>query len=274
MAFMRTTLFKIAAICILATPVAAADRSKIEDFMEITGFDQSIYSLRTNAKDAPAMLGLDADDFGISWKHLADEIFAEDALKKDALDILEQTLADDVLDHAIAFYASDLGQRLVAAENASHFADDDLKRAEGQELAAGLMEQNSPQPQLFLDMSNAISSADQAIASYREVQVQFLLTAQAAGLVEAQYSEAELRSLLARNDDDIRDAIRENTISSSAYTYRGFSDQDMRDYLGALSTPQMQRVYELMNAIQYTLMSDRYQQMAVRMAELHPSQEL
>ena len=35
------------------------------------------------------------------------------------IDILTDTLPDDLLEHGIAFYGSDLGRRLVAAENDS-----------------------------------------------------------------------------------------------------------------------------------------------------------
>ena len=36
----------------------------------------------------------------------------------------------------------------------------------------------------------------------------------------------------------------------------------------------MQRVYELMNAIQYEIMANRFEVLAARMAEMHPGQEL
>ncbi|MGV6840370.1 MAG: DUF2059 domain-containing protein [Planktomarina sp.] len=274
MAYLKHLIGAAFAVAVMVQPGLAADRAKIKAFMETTGFDMALKSLRVSAKNAPAMIGLDAQDFGASWINLADDVFEPEALMTDALDILEQTLDEDALDHAAAFYASDLGQRLVEAENASHFADDEVKTAEGQALAASLMEAGSPQPQLFIDMSNAIGSADNSIKAYREVQVRFILTAQAAGLVNNELSEADLRAILGSNDAEIRAAMDGNIIANSAYTYQGFSDADMEAYLAALSTPQMQEVYELMNAIQYTIMADRYAVMASGMAELHPAQEL
>ena len=63
----------------------AADRTKAIAFMEVTGFDVSLRSMRVSAADAPAMLGLDAEDFGLSWSRLADEIFEPTQIEQDAL---------------------------------------------------------------------------------------------------------------------------------------------------------------------------------------------
>ncbi len=257
-----------------ALPGLSADRAKLEAFMEVTGFDVALEGLRVSAHNAPAMVGLDAADFGLTWIKVADEVFEPKQLKIDALNILEKTLSDDVLNHAVEFYASPLGQRLVTAENASHLADDARKAEEGARLAADLMKRGSPQPQYFLDMSDAVGSIDTGIAQFREVQVRFLLAAMAAGLIEADMSEEDLRMVLGQNDDDIRSEVLQNMINSNAFTYRDFSDIEMREYSEALATDEMRELYELMNAVQYTLMADRYEVLASRMAELHPSQEL
>ncbi len=257
-----------------SAPSFAADREKIQAFMEVTGFDVALEGLRVSAADAPAMLGLDAADFGMSWTKLADEVFAQDQLEEDALDILEKTLKDEVLVHASDFYATPLGQRLVEAENASHLIDGPEKRDQGQALAEDLMKRGSPQPQYFLDMSDSIGSIETGMAQFREVQVRFILAAISAGMFDSELSEAELRAVLAQQDEEIRGDVLNNMIASNAYTYRDFSDEDIRQYSEALSTPEMMEVYELMNAVQFTLMADRYEIIAARLSELHPSQEL
>ena len=79
---------------------------------------------------------------------------------------------------------------------------------------------------------------------------------------------------MAQQDAEIRGEVLNNMIALNAYTYRDFSDDDIMNYRDALQTPEMQEVYELMNALQYTLMADRYEKIAGRMRELHPTQEL
>lgn len=271
---MRHIVVIFTLIAPLITPATAADRDKIIAFMEVTGFDVSLESLRLSAQNAPALIGVETGDFGISWTRLADKVFEPEALKQDAISILEGALDDDVLAHAAAFYASDLGQRLVIAENESHMADHDEKSAQGQELAAALMERNSPQPDYFIDMAESIDSLDHGIKAYQEVQIRFLMAAAASGLIEQRFSEDGLREAMRNDIPRIQQVVMANMIASNAYTYRDFSDDDMRAYRDALATPEMREVYALMNSIHYTLMADRFEILAAEMVKLHPSQAL
>jgi hypothetical protein len=36
----------------------------------------------------------------------------------------------------------------------------------------------------------------------------------------------------------------------------------------------MQKVYDIMNAVQFSIMADRFEELAVRMAKLEPSEDL
>ena len=50
--------------CGLAQPARAANMDKLEAFLEVTGFDVALESIRLSADSAPQMLGLQAEDFG------------------------------------------------------------------------------------------------------------------------------------------------------------------------------------------------------------------
>ena len=63
-------------------------------------------------------------------------------------------------------------------------------------------------------------------------------------------------------------------LASSAYTYQDFSADDMKAYAEALEHPNMRLVYELMNAVHYQVMGDRFAALALRLGELQPSQDL
>ena len=63
MAFIFKLSFNVLTIILIGFPLYAADREKIKAFMEVTGFDVSLESMRVSASDAPAMLGLDSADF-------------------------------------------------------------------------------------------------------------------------------------------------------------------------------------------------------------------
>ena len=271
---MRKILVAISLLFLMVMPAKAADRTKIAQFMAVTGFDVALESMRLSARDAPTMLGLDADDFGLSWSRLADRIFEPEALKNDALEILDNALTDDVLAHATQFYGSKLGQRLVTAENESHGLEFEDREAEGARLAQALSARGSPQPQYFLDMAESIGYVGATIKAYREVQVRFLMAASLAGLIDQRFDEVDLRAMLAQKDDEVRQAMAENLIVANAFTYRDFTDSEIEIYRDALAMPQMMEVYELMNAIHFTIMADRFERMALEMVNLTPTQEL
>jgi galactitol-specific phosphotransferase system IIB component len=274
MRFFIALCFNFLLIISAVVPSSAADRNAIETFMKVTGFDVSLESMRVSASDAPAMLGLDAADFGVSWKRIADELFEPESLKNDAVGILQQALSENVLVHASEFYASELGIRLVKAENLSHFEDSDQKKIDGELILAELVDRSSPQPQYFREMADSIGALESGIRSFREVQVRFIMAAMGAGLIDRQIDEADLRSMLAQQDAEIKTNMLQSLIIANSYTYRSFTDLEIAQYRDALATDEMKEVYELMNAIHFALMADRYEQMALKMVKLHPLQEL
>jgi len=270
----RKILLAMSLLVWTMAPAKAADRAQIAEFMAVTGFDVALESMRLSARDAPEMLGLDADDFGLSWSRLADRIFEPESLKSAALDILDKALTQDALTHATGFYGSELGQKLVAAENESHGLDFEDRESEGARLAQALSARGSPQPQYFLDMAESIGYVGATIKAYREVQVRFLMAASLAGLIDQRFDEVDLRAMLAQQDDEVRRAMADNLIVANAFTYRDFTDREMEIYRDALAMPQMMEVYELMNAIHFTIMADRFERMALEMVNLTPTQEL
>ncbi|MDG2462628.1 MAG: DUF2059 domain-containing protein [Planktomarina sp.] len=274
MMVMRKILLAMSLLFCTVMPVKSADRAQIAQFMAVTGFDVALESMRLSARDAPTMLGFDADDFGLSWSRLADRIFEPEALKSDALEILDKALTEDVLAHATGFYGSDLGQKLVTAENESHGLEFEDREVEGARLAQALAARGSPQPQYFLDMAESIGYVGATIKAYREVQVRFLMAASLAGLIDQRFDEVDLRAMLAQQDDEVRQAMTDNLIVANAFTYRDFTDREMEIYRDALAMPQMMEVYELMNAIHFTIMADRFERMALEMVNLTPTQEL
>ncbi|MBM2290879.1 DUF2059 domain-containing protein [Sulfitobacter pseudonitzschiae] len=262
-------------LVLTATAAQAADRARLETFLEVTGFDVALDSIRLSASSAPAMLGLEAEDFGTQWTVMADDVFNTAKMHDMALDILGATLEDDLLDHATEFYDTDLGRRLVVAENNSHMEDDSEAKSEaGQAIVAGLERIGSPRLDALKRMNGASDSAGTAVRAIQEVQVRFLMAAAAAGVIELKMEEPDLREAMRADEDELRQSIAESALSGAAYTYQAFSDAEVLEYAKALEDPDMRKVYDLMNAVQYEIMANRYEALAARMRNLQPSQEL
>jgi len=262
----------LAALGFAALAARAADRNRLMAFLEVTGFDVALDSIALNAADAPAMIERAPEDFGPAWPRITREVFDRDAMRAMALDILAETLDDEMLAHAAEFYASDLGQRLVAVENAAHLqADDGGAQAEGEALLAAMPEDRRTALQA---MNAAIDAGGQSLLAVQEIQFRFLMAASAAGLTEGAIDPDLLRLLLAQGAEEMREEMRASALVNAALTYRSLSTEDLRAYAEALSHPLMARVYELMNAVQFEIMANRFEALAARLAEVPPAQEL
>ena len=245
---LRAVAGLLLAVCVtlvIATSASAADRDRLRAFLTVTGFDVALESIKLSAEDAPRMLGLEAQDFGAAWTLMAGDVFDVKDMQADAMTILGQTLSDEALSHAADFYASDLGQRLVEAENASHMRDGDEKRGEGGELLAELQDTDPERIVILQRMMDAIGSDEQS-----------------------------LRAAQAERADEVIESMRLSGMAGSAATYRDFSNEDLEAYTEALEHPLMQEVYELMNAVQYEIMANRFEEVADRLGRMSPGQEL
>ncbi len=263
------------ALSLFSASLSAAERDRIEAFLTTTGFDVALESIAFASASAPEMLGIDPEGFGSDWSRLTNEVFDTGEMHETAVQILEQTLSDDALTHAVEFYASDLGQRLVVAENASHMnEDDEAKQLEGQAIVADLIKEGSMRVEDLKRMNRAIDSSGTSLRALQEIQLRFLLAASASGVIELNLDGDQLREMMKRNEPGMRQALQLSALAGAAYTYQDFSDEEVIAYADALEQPLMQEVYELLNAIQYEIMAMRFEVLAARMAELHPAQDI
>ena len=264
----------VAATVIAATSAFAANREDVKSFLETTGFNVAIESIAVGAGGAPSMLGLEANDFGKTWSTLTEEIFVPEDMVEQALDLLEDRLDQDLLEFASDFYGSELGQRLVHAENLSHMDDDELKQIAGRQIVASMVEQGDPKIEYFQRMHVAIDPEGLGLKAVQVIQVRFLMAASRAGVIRQDLDEAMLWAQIDENEAATRLAIAEGAVAGAAYTYQDFTEADLETYTLALEDSRMQTVYEVMNAVHYQIMSDRMDELALHLDQLMPSEEL
>lgn len=271
---LRSLFVAAFSLMVLTAPAAAADRAKLRAFLEITGFDVAIESLQQGAMAGPGMAGSDPSDFGSEWVRLAEKIFSPEEMIDRALDMMAAVMPDDLVDHGADFYASDLGQRLVAVENASHLTPEAEKYGEAERLLAEYQRTGSPRIAWYEAMTVAIGGIDSTVRALIEVQVRYLMAAMAAGSAGIEMSEADLRGLFQAQAPAIREDVRHYSLLSSIYAYRDISDADIAAYVAALEHPKMRQVYEVLNAIQFEVMAERYEELAAALAGLSPQQDI
>ncbi|MBT3140316.1 DUF2059 domain-containing protein [Ruegeria litorea] len=259
----------------LSTTAEATSRERIEAFLETTGFDVALDGIAFASTSAPQMLGMVPDDFGTDWARAAKQVFDVQIMHRLAVEILEQTLTETALEHAITFYSSELGQRLVEVENASHKIEDDTyKQEQGRAIVADLVKNGAPRVEILNRMNRAIDSSDSALRALQEIQIRFLLAAHSAGVIELDLDGDDLRQAIKQNESATRTALRMSALAGAAYTYQVFPDEDIQTYAEELEYPLMQEVYELLNAVQYEIMANRFEALAQKMKNLETGQDI
>ncbi|PID36999.1 MAG: hypothetical protein CR993_02175 [Rhodobacterales bacterium] len=251
----------------------AADRAEMRRFLEVTGFDVAITSMRESAKAGPALTGDAANTFAHSYEELVDQIFVPEEMLGRALDMMEAVMPAALVEYGIGFYGSDLGQRLVAVENASHMTPDAERMALGEEIVAQLMEANPARIKDYRAMQEAIGGTDTSLAALIEIQLRYIMAADAAR-GEQTYSEDELRTLLMQSEPQMRAHLDSYALVASAYAYRDIPDADIKAYREVLESDEMRQVYEILNAVQNEIMAERYETLAAELAKLPPVQSL
>lgn len=262
-------------IAMLTQGAEAAERDRLKAFLQVTGFDVALESIALSAENAPLMLGMEASDFGFHWARITKDVFDKKKMHDMALDLLEKTLSDELLTHAADFYATPLGMRLVEAENASHLIeDDDAKRKAGDLLVEEMKRDNPHRLAEIRRMNAAIDSDGHGVRAVQEIQVRFIMAANEAGVLRLKIDEEGLRARLRENESDLRDSMKTSALAGAAYTYKDFSDAEISAYADALEDKRMVKVYDLMNAIQWEIMANRFEALAAKMVGLDQGEEL
>lgn len=252
----------------------AAERADYENFLKVTGFDVSITSMQQGAMSGPGVTGDAPDAFGLQYTALAKKVFDPQLMLDRAIEMMGAVMPDDLLSKGQAFYASALGQRIVQAENASHMAPDDQRYAEGQKVLDDLSANDMARVDDYGAMMDAIGGIDSSVRAVEEIQVRYLLAAMAAGTEDFNYSEQDLRALVKEQEPQIRKNIAVYSMLTAAYAYRDFTDAEVHAYREALEQPAMRQVYEILNAVQFEVMAERYEALAAELAKLQPQQSL
>lgn len=262
------------ALCVAGLSAQAQQAGdELDEFLEVTGFDVALESMREGAMDATAILGLDAADFGPAWPALVNRVFAKSVLHKSARELLGPTLSDEMRDAAITFYRSDLGARLVAVENAAHSGKDETETERGEALVAEMVQSGSDRLAILKRMNHAIDPENIGVEAVQNVQIGFLLAASDAGVIN-RIDEAVLRSLMKEQLAEMSVEIEKASLASSAAVYESFTTDELEAYAAALEAPLMKRVYELMNGVQFAIMERRYRMLGAQMSGLSAGEEL
>jgi hypothetical protein len=146
--------------------------------------------------------------------------------------------------------------------------------AEGGRLVEEMTANDPERLKLMSELATAVGATDVSIRALVEMQVRFTMAAAAAGSLDLGMGEDELRARSTEAMDGLRGQLQEMGVVGNAYTYRALSNEDIAEYVATLKTPEMQQIYEVLNAVQYEIMIEKYEELGSRMGELKPETDL
>lgn len=275
-AFLALMAGTLAVLAALALPGRAATREEAQDFLRVTGFDVALDGIALSAEDGPAMLGIDDPGFQGLWNVMAKKVFTSDEMQNIALSMLQETLTEDEMTVARDFYGSDLGQRLVKVEDMSHMDTDPDRGDKAKAVLNELLEQKDVDRVAALErLVTALDDTGDGAKAMAEVQSRFMIAARNAGVIELRVGDDELRDMIAKQFRDLQDSDgTQRAVANAAFTYKDFTVEEIEAYADALEAPGMQKVYELMNAVQYEVMANRFEAAAGLLSGAQIGEEL
>ncbi len=230
----------LAATLAIALPFQAfADAARVDRLIEATRLTDVLGVMR--AEGLSYAEGLEADLFpgqgGRAWMGEADRIHALDRSIADMRGALEGSLVEDTIDPAIDFFASELGQKIVAAEISAREAmlDDDVDAIASEVLAEKLAE-NDPRIDMlrrFIEVndlieSNVVGGLNSNLAFYRGLVD--------GGAFEGDITETQMLAEVWEQEAELRVSSEEWLLSYLGLAYSALSDAELEAYIDISDT--------------------------------------
>ncbi len=273
---MLTLLKKISAflfLCALTGTSAQAQQKQnsMAHFLAVTGFDQTVVSLKLNVMHAPHVFGMQRSRLQADWLAVVEVIFDEtDMLKR-----LEAKLANSLTENsqlfAVEFYGSDLGRRIADAESK---ALDPFQSDDQNAKATAMFFDGRPDRRSKLhDLKTVTETLAHSFQVFTLVQTSFLKAAKVAGVQNDVYDTEKLETFATSDLSTFTISLTERALVQAAGTYRAFSDDDLDIYLAALQDKNMREAYRLVNEVLIHLLIDRLNAVAKELSKLKKAQK-
>ena len=237
---LRTTVLATAvALCPLALP--AASPSEIDALMEALDTPRLMEILRAEGLSQADVLaeGLFPErGGGPTWNRLVSRLYDTDRMQAQFAEAFAAALVDEDITDTLAFFRSDLGERIVALELSAReaFLDDGVEEA-AVEMVGQMRAEDDPRIALLdrfiadndLIEANVQGGLNSSLAFY-------------AGFVDggAEMTEDEILREVWQQEPDIRSDTTEWIYSYLALAYRPLPDADLKRYVELAATPEGQ----------------------------------
>lgn len=176
---------------------------------------------------------------GETWREVVRAIYRPERLESAFLLGLDRELSDDELAKIIAFYESDLGQRVVGLEVAARraFLDDKVKEAASLGWVE-LEEKDAVRWKLVRDFVSASDLIEASVAGAMTANYAFYQGLMDGNAFEFTLTEQEILSDVWAQEPQIRADVVDWVYSFTSLAYQPLSNEDLSAYLAFIEAPE------------------------------------
>ncbi|RED17887.1 DUF2059 domain-containing protein [Pontivivens insulae] len=181
-----------------------------------------------------------------AWARIGPNFFDPDEMFDAAAQRLAEAATVEELEQLKTFFATELGQKVTALEEASQAPE----MADVDTIAAGmrLLElQDDPERLAALERLSAAFGSDEAAAAV-SLNVQFAFVSALASRNPNALPEADLLALIMGGHDELVAEIRAEAVPRHAFVYQDLTIEEIEAYAELLETPAGQKMYAAVNS--------------------------
>ena len=261
--------------CLGVSAAQAQNAERAEALLRIVGIDAFLDSFSAELTDADNPMAGSFGDGSDAWVLAARQHFPSDEMFSDMIALFEGAFEDDELEQLFAFYESPLGLRVTGLEVASQVPEEaDRVEAEGAEILAELIRDESPRLAIYEEMIDALSAIDTGLALAMNLNFAVMTGMSGAGDAPFSLGEGDILALIESQRGAMEAAIREQLYVSLAFTYAPLSDEEAQDYTDFLATDAGRGFYRRLNGSVEEIMQVRARAFGARLVELQAGQSL
>jgi len=271
--------FLVVLVVSLILPFAAPAQTspeKAAQLLSLIGFDETFDDLRDDvsemARDGTIPAGT---PLASVWPVAAAQHFDSDRMRASTVKRLARLMSDDEIDNLLEVFSTDFAVKITAIEereqNALPFEQTIEK---GGVIVAALSKDAPARLQQYFDMIEVVGVLDSTVSLVMNMQYAFLSGASLTGMLPVPMTDAQIVAGISAQEPQLRRDVLNNIVTISAYIYRDLSDEDVAEYIGVLSIPEVTRMYLLLGQVTGDVMSREFARFSLKLGKVAPQSEL
>ena len=246
---LRNALSSIAISLMLVVPAVAQEQRQealAEEVLLLNGFDTLTEGQARNLAKAPEGTAEADPNLANAWSRLGARFFAPEPVFDAAAAELADLASVEELETLRDFFASGLGQRVTALEEASQTPDmDDVNQTE---LGHAILANDTDADRLEALQRLALAFGTPEETAAMSLNTQFVFQKALNENLGRAIPEADLLAMIITQQDDMIDRLRTESVAGKAFVYQSLSVDELNAYSELLESEAGKKMYDAVEA--------------------------